>query len=399
MDIKKIREDTPCGNIYMNHASTSVPPLPVTEAAQEYYRMIMKYGATSRQAEEMTACICGRAVQNMAEFLHADAEEIMFVPNGTVGIDMAARGLRFKKGQNILLDSMSFVSNAAPWIEAAGLYGLEIRYIPAVLPGYLDLEELEHLIDENTALISVTHAANSLGILQEVEKIGELAQKYGIPYLVDAAGTMGAVSLDVKKIGCDFLTASGRKYLRGPSGTGILYVKKEMTEKLKGYVPAWNSGNWDYQRNEFTFHGDIRKLEFGEKNFPGIFGLSKAVEYIGEIGGMQDVEARIRKLTCYLFEKLKVIKGVRIIGPEDASCRCGTLGFVMEGKTCGEIAAYLNQNGVGMMGHHFFCPGVTELFGIEGTARLSVHYWNTEEEIDLVTELLENMQGESYGET
>ena len=392
MDINKVREDTPCGNIYMNHASTSVPPLPVTEAAQGYYRMIMKYGATSRQAEDMTACTCVNAVKNMASFLHAEAGEIMFVPNGTVGIDMAACGMQWKKGQNILLDSMSFISNAAPWIEAARLHELEIRYIPAELPGFLDLEKMEQLIDEHTALISVTHAANSIGVLQDIEKIGRIARKYEIPYLVDAAGTIGAVPLDVKRIGCDFLTASGRKYLRGPSGTGILYVKKEMLEKIKGYISSWNSGIWDWQKGEFTYHGDIRKLETGEKNYPGIFGLSKAVEYIEEIGGAEVIESRIRKLTQYLFEKLKTINGLRVIGPEDAACRCGTTGFVMEGKTCGEIAACLNQNGVGMMGHHFFCPGVTELFGIEGTARLSLHYWNTEEEINMVTGLLENMQ-------
>ena len=394
MDMKKIREDTPCGNIYMNHASTSVPPMPVIEAAQDYYRMIMKYGATSRQAEETTARICQQAAENMAAFLNADAQEILFVPNGTVGIGMVAQGMPWKPGQNILLDSMSFISNAAPFIEAAKLYGLKIRYIPAKMPGFLDLEKLEELIDENTALISVTHAANSLGVLQGIEQIGTLARKYKIPYLVDVAGTMGAVSLDVQKIGCDFLSASGRKYLRGPSGTGVLYVRRDRIGMLKGYMPAWNSGTWDYGNEEFTYHDDINRLEFGEKNYPGIFGLSKAIEYIEEIGGIRGIEDRIRELTGYLLDGLATVAGVRIIGPKDAACRCGTTGFVMEGRGCDEIARYLNKNGVGMMGHHFFCPGVRELFGIKGTARLSIHYWNTEEEIDTVINLLKKMQGE-----
>lgn len=394
MDRKKIREDTPCGNIYMNHASTSVPPLPVIEAAQDYYRMIMQYGATSRKAEEITIRTCRQAAENMAAFLNADAGEIMFVPNGTVEIGMVAQGMPWKPGQNILIDSMSFISNVAPFIEAAKSHGLEIRYIPARLPGFLDLEKLEELIDENTALISVTHAANSLGVLQEIERIGSLAGKYKIPYLVDAAGTLGAVTLDVQKIGCDFLSASGRKYLRGPSGTGILYVRQERIGMLKGYMPAWNSGTWDYGTEEFTYHNDIRRLEFGEKNYPGIFGLSKAVEYISEIGGMRRIEARIRELTGYLLDRLEDVDGIRILGPGEAACRCGTTGFIVEGKGCEEIAGYLNKNGVGMMAHHFFCPGVSELFEIEGTARLSVHYWNTEEEIDTVINLLKKMQGE-----
>lgn len=390
MDIEKIRNDTPCENIYMNHASTSVPPIPVIEAAQDYYRLIMRHGATSRIAEELTKENCVRAVRNMAEFIHAEEEEIIFLPNGTVGIDIIARGITLREGQNILLDSMSFISNAAPWIKAAKEHKLEIRYIPAKVPGLLDLEKLENLIDENTALISITHVANSLGVLQEIEKIGAVAQKYNIPYMVDAAGSLGAVALDVKKIGCDFLSASGRKYLRGPSGTGILYIKKEKINTLKGYMPSWNSGIWNYQKETFQFHEDIRRMEYGEKNYPGIFGISKAVEYIEEIGGIGAVEGRILELMEYLMQGLSKINGVEIIGPKNMEHRCGTMGFIMEGKSCGEIASYLNQNNVGMMGHHFFCPGVTELFGIEGTARLSLHYWNTKDEIDIVIRLLES---------
>lgn len=283
---------------------------------------------------------------------------------------------------------MSFISNTAPWIQVAKSYGLEIRWIPSKLPGILDIHKMENLIDKNTALISVTHVANSLGVLQDIEKIGKIANKYQIPYCVDAAGSLGAVSLDVKKIKCDFLTASGRKYLRGPSGTGILYVKKEKIVKLNGWVPAWNSGVWDYNESNFSFYENIERFNYGEKNYPGIFGIAKAVEYIDEIGGIVEIENRVFELMEYLFNKLKEIKEIEIIGPQDVFCRRGTMGFIVNGKTCGEIAEYLNHNGIGMMGHHFFCPGICQLFEIEGTVRISLHYWNTEEEIDQLITLL-----------
>lgn len=388
MNIKKAREDTPCENIYFNHASTSIPPIPVIEASQDYYRMAIRYGATSKKAEELTAIRYNAAKQKMAEFINADQEEIMFLPNGTVGIHIVAQGMQWKEGQNIILDSMSFISNTVPWIQAAKTYGLEIRWIPSKLPGILDIQNMENLIDKNTALICVTHAANSLGVLQDIEKIGEIASKYQIPYCVDAAGSLGAVSLDVEKIKCDFLTASGRKYLRGPSGTGVLYVKKEKIVQLNGWVAAWNSGVWDCNKNDFSFYDDIQRFNYGEKNYPGIFGIAKAVEYIDEIGGIFEIENRIIELMEYLFNKLKEIKEIEIIGPQDVFCRRGTMGLTMNKKTCGEIADYLNHNGVGMMGHHFFCPGVCRLFGIEGTARISLHYWNTEEEIDQLIILL-----------
>ena len=392
MDIERIRADTPCGNIYMNHASTSVPPLPVIQAAGRYYDIIMRYGATSARAEELTQKAYDLALKRTAGLIHAKPSEIAFMPNGSMGIGLIALGIPWERGQNIILDEMSFISNAAPWFQIRDLYGVEIRYAPAKLPGRIDCQALESLIDLNTALIAVTHSANSLGVLQDVEAAGQIAKEKGVRYLVDASGTIGAVEIDVTKLSCDYLAAAGRKYLRGPSGSGILYVRESSQPELRGSIPAWNSGVWDYRQGTFSYHRDMQKWNYGEKDYPAIFGLSEAVKYLEDIGGAVCVKDRINLLAGRLIRQLQTIPGLQIIGPEEAEKRAGVVGVCMEGKSIREIALYLNSHNVGMMGHHFFCPGIQKLFQIEGVARLSLHYWNTEEEIDYVADLLMRLQ-------
>lgn len=392
MNLEKIRADTPCNNVYMNHASTSVPPLTVIQAAGRYYDIVMQYGATSKKAEELTQREYGLAASRLAGLIHASQDEIAFMPNGSMGISMIAFSMPWKKGQNVIVDEMSFISNAAPWIQIRDQYGVDIRYAPAKLPGFIDCQAIEDLIDHNTVLIAVTHSANSLGVVQDVEEIGRISRKNGIRYLVDASGTLGAMDIDVDKIQCDYLAAAGRKYLRGPSGSGILYIRKSRQRELKGCIPAWNSGVWDFQKGTFSYHEDIQKWNYGEKDYPAIFGLSEAVRYLEEVGGAAYVNDRINTLTEYLIDELRGIPKVRIIGPAEASKRAGVVGICIEGRSIRETAQYLNEQNVGMMGHHFFCPGIQRLFKIEGVARLSLHYWNTEEEIDYVAGLLRKWQ-------
>ena len=171
-----------------------------------------------------------------------------------------------------------------------------------------------------------------------------------------------------------------------------MYIRKSRQRELKGCIPAWNSGVWDYQKGTFSYHEDIQKWNYGEKDYPAIFGLSEAVRYLEEVGGAAYVNDRINTLTEYLIEELRGIPKVRIIGPAEASKRAGVVGIYIEGRSIRETAQYLNEQNVGMMGHHFFCPGIQKLFKIEGVARLSLHYWNTEEEIDYVAGLLRKWQ-------
>ncbi|WP_368234160.1 aminotransferase class V-fold PLP-dependent enzyme [Anaerotruncus rubiinfantis] len=391
LDLAKLRADTPCDNIYLNHVSTSVPPRQVVEAVMDYFDMVMRCGATSAPAQDFCRKRVARANENVAALIGAHPQEIAFTANGSQAIALVAASLPAGRGDNIVVDEMSFVSNVAPWLRLAERRGAEVRFAPAEKPGVINLEKLDALVNRNTKLICLTHMANNIGILQPAIEVGRIARSRGVPYLLDAANTVGALPVDVTEIGCDFLTASGRKYLRGPAGSGFLYVRETMLETLEPEFAAWNNGTWDYEAGTFTSVPGIKRLFCGEPNFPAIFGLSRAVEYIGEIGGIGAVAERIRALTGFLVQKLLEVPGITVYGPQDASLRAGMAGFNVAGFHFSEIAKYLNGHNVGMMGHGFHCPGVLKLYGIEGVARLCVHCWNTEEEIGAAVDLLRKL--------
>lgn len=398
LDMEKVLRDTVCGSIYLNHASTSIPPLPVYEAVKNYYHTIMKYGATSAKGEKLVYGQLEDTKRAVAGLLHADSEEIVLMPNGSMGISMVANGLPIEQGSNVLVDEMSFISNVAPFLRLRQQFGVEVRFIPGKLPGYIDLEALEHAIDEKTVMIAVTHCANSLGLLQPLEKIGEIAKKHRILYLVNASNTVGAVPINVKSVGCDFLSASGRKYLRGPSGSGFLYADKNAVKKIRPPFAAWNGVVWDWENCGGVYENSAcipvegsGCFAYGEYDFPAVFGLGKAIAYLGEIGGLDEIYTRICSLLQMLMDGLKNISGITIYGPMDAKSRAGIVTFNKEGHSFRETASYLNNHNIGVMGHHFHCPGVIRLYGISGVVRLSVHYWNTESEVNEVLGVLEEL--------
>lgn len=398
LDMDRIRRDTVCGNIYLNHASTSIPPLPVYEAVKAYYHIIMKYGATSAKGETLVYKQLEETKRRAAGLLHAEPEEIALMPNGSMGISMVANGLPIKEGSNVLVDNMSFVSNAAPFLRLKQQFGVDVRFIPAKLPGYIDLEALERLIDTETVMIAVTHCANSLGLLQPLDRIGEIAKKHNIMYLVNASNTIGAVPMDVNKIGCDFLAASGRKYLRGPSGSGFLYAGRGAADKIRPPFAAWNGVVWNWQDCGGKYENSIclpmkgsGSFAYGEYDFPAMLGLGRAISYLEQIGGIEEAYQRICRLTQILINELEKVPGIEVYGSADAHKRAGVVTFNKKGYTHQEVAAYLNEHNIGVMGHHFHCPGVMGLYGIQGVVRFSVHYWNTEKEIEEVIDRLRKL--------
>lgn len=403
MDIKRLRADTPCRNVYWNHASTSVPPRPVIEAVNEYYRMVMRYGSTSAKAETLAIERYERCKINIARLINADADEIILMPNGSQGLGMVAAGLPLTSKSNVAVDSLGFISNAAPFLRLKALYGLDVRFIGGTPEGYTDIEALSRAVDDDTVMVSVTHAPNSLGLLQPLAEIGEIAKKHGALYMVDAANTVGIAPVNVKEIRCDFLSASGRKYLRGPGGSGFLYGRREAVTKIKPCFAAWNGGvwdwrpqDWDWSKNTYTPYSDINRFAYGERDYPAVFGLARALEYLEEIGGRAEVQKRTEELLRLLLDGLSGIPDITVYGPNSAENRAGVVSFNIKGVPFQMVAKYLNENNVGVMGHSFFCPGVCQTFGIGGATRLSLHCWNTEEEVGYVLELLkaEGIRGE-----
>ncbi|MBC8570721.1 aminotransferase class V-fold PLP-dependent enzyme [Zongyangia hominis] len=407
MNLQKLRSDTPCENVYLNHVSTSVPPKQVLEAMNEYFSIAVQYGSTSAKAQEMTAERFNRASHSIASLIGAHDDEILFVPNGSQAIGMVVAGLRVAPGDNVVVDEMSFISNVAPFLRLKELYGLEVRFAPAKLPGLVDLDAMENLIDGRTKMVALCHMANNLGMVQPAAAVGKLARAAGTLYLLDAANTAGIVPIDVDEIGCDFLAVSGRKYLRGPAGSAFLYARSSRVDEIEPVFATWNNGlwdwrenDWDWSKNRFTPHKGIDRLNFGEVNFPAAFGLGRAVEYIEEIGGVPAIKERVDLLLDRMIAGMRKLPDVEVYGSPDASQHGGMIGFNVKGIPFDALGRYINANNVGIMAHSFYSPGVLKLFGIQGVARYCVHCWNTEEEIDYAVSLLEpeklaRLRGES----
>lgn len=395
MNIKKLREDTPCENVYLNHVSTSVPPVQVVDAVGEYFRISTTFGSTSAKGQSMTLERKASAKAACARLIGAAPDEICFTSNGSQAISLVAQGLRLEAGDNVIVDGLSFIANAAPFLSLKKTRGIELRFAPVSLPGITDLKGMEAMIDKNTRLISICHMPNNLGMLQPVHEIGRIAKKHSVPYMLDAANTVGLQTLNVSDIGCDFMAASGRKYLRGPSGSGFLYVNKNAAELLEPPVPTWNSGTWDWREGDWDWDRNIfipasgaERMNMGEYDFPAIFGLGRAVEYVGECGGVEAIRERTEHLLRYLIDKMQGIPDAQILGSLRAEDYGGMIGFNIKDIPFSVVGRHLNDNNVGVMAHSFFSPGVLKLFGVEGVVRFCVHCWNTEDELDYAVSLL-----------
>jgi len=390
MNIDKIRADTPCINIYMNHPAASVPPMPVIEEVESYFRTAVKYGTKAQWVIGHFMERFFNAKKPIAKLIGASSDEIAFTLNGSDAISIIANGIDFKPGDNIVLSELRFICNTIPWLRLKENHGIEIRLAKAKKPGFIDLNDLQSQIDNKTRVVAITHMPPNLGTIQPVKQIAQMAHQKGSLLFLDACNTVGLVNINVEDIGCDFMAVAGRKYLRGPTGTGFLYVKKEHICNIRPSYIGWKTGTWDWNSDSYKDADTIDRFVTGEPNFPGIFGLGKAAEYIGEIGGISQIENRVSMLTKYFLDNLHDVPNIEVYGPESSEGRAGLITFNLRGMSSSKLSHFLNRQGIIVEAGHFFCPGVMSMYGIDSVVRMCVHYWNTKEEIDEVVNLLKS---------
>jgi len=390
-DINKIRSDTPCRNTYMDNAGASVPPLTVTKAIEKYYREIVEHGPKSNWVREhYGASFINDAKKPIAELINANPEEIAFTLNGSDAISILANGINIKRSENIVISELGFICNTIPWLRLRETHGIEVRIVKANKPGFVDIDNLQKQVDHNTKIVAIDHMPPNLGTLQPVKEISEITHERKSLFFLNACNTVGLVNVDVHDIDCDFMAVTGRKYLRGPSGTGFLYVKKRHISNIKSSYLGWKTGIWDWNNDVYEDSETIDRFSTGEPNTPGIVGLLRAVEYIQDIGGISEIDQRVFFLTEYLVENLKSIPNIKIYGPESANGRAGLVTFNLGDLPSSKLCQYLNRNNVVVQASHFFCPGTLKMFGTESVVRIALHYWNTKEEIDKVLDLLDS---------
>ena len=390
-DVRAIREKFPVLGrkvkgrdlVYFDNAATAQKPVEVIEALTHYYS---HYNANIHRglhtlADEATAAF--EATRHIIkEFIGAaHPEEIIFTKGTTESINLVANawGNEFlNQGDEIIISSLEHHANIVPWQMIAEKKGAQLRIIPINDDGILDMEAFSKLLNEKTKIVSVAHASNALGVINPVEEIIRQAHAYNALVLIDAAQSSVHLDLDVQELDCDFLAFSGHK-IYGPTGTGILYGKKQLLEMMPPY-----QGGGEMIR-EVTFEGTTYnelpfKFEAGTPNIADFIALKPAVEFILGLG-KKNIHAHEDALLRYATAQLTTIDGLHIWG--NVTNKVSVASFTLEGIHPQDLAILLDNQGIAVRtGHHCAQPLMNRL-GIVGTTRASFAAYNTIEEIDI----------------
>ncbi len=399
-DVEKIRQDFPILHqkvgskplIYLDNAATSQKPQCVIDAVEKYYREDNAniHRGVHMLSERATDYYEG-ARKKIQAFLHAKhAHEILFVRGTTEAINLVAQSFgrtNLKAGDEILITHMEHHSNIVPWQLVCEQTGAVLKVAPINDRGELILEEFRKLLSEKTRLVSVVHISNSLGTINPVKEIIAMAHNQNIPVMLDGAQATPHVPIDVLELDCDFYAFSGHK-LFGPTGIGVLYGKEKFLDAMPPY-----QGGGDMIRT-VTLEGSTYnqlpyKFEAGTPNISGAIGLGAAIDYLYQIN-FSLATRHEEELLHYAQDKLAAINGLRMIG--EAANKISVCSFVIEGIHPHDLGTILDQEGVAIRtGHHCTMP-LMKRFGVPATARASMAFYNTLQEIDSLAAALRKAQ-------
>lgn len=388
IDIEKIRADTPsCQEIiHFNNAGASLMPKPVFAALQrvlEDENRLGGYEAERRAQPDIQGFYAA-----FGALLNADPDEIAYVENATRAWDMVFYGLRLGKGDRVITHSSEYASNYLALLQQSRRLGFEIDLVPSDRFGQIDVEQLEAMLTPQTKLIAITHVPTQGGLVNPAAAVGELAQKHGIAYLLDACQSVGQIDVDVAQIGCDFLSGTGRKFLRGPRGTGFLYVRRSMLERIDPPFVDLLSAKWT-AHNSYEFAAGAKRFENWESNVAGRVALGEAVRYAKAIG-LNHIETRVAKLADVLREALSDIKGVQV--RDLGQTKCGIVTFTKEGRDPQFIEERLREKGINVSVALMTSARLDlEARNLSSLVRASIHFFNTEDEISRFVQAVKNI--------
>ena len=378
IDIERARRDTPGASqvLHFNNAGAALMPAPVLQAQLGHLQLEAEIGGY-----EAAAAADGRIeaiYDSIAGLLNADRSEIALVENATAAWEMAFYSIGFAAGDRILTAEAEYLSNRIAFLQVARRSGAVVDVVPSDESGELDIGALERMIDGRVKLIAITHVPTNGGLVNPAAAIGRIARAHGILYLLDACQSAGQMPIDVAAIGCDMLSATGRKYLRGPRGTGFLYVRRAVLDRLEPPFLDLQAASW-VEPDRYEMRPDARRFENWERNVAGQLGLGAAVDYALD-WGVADIGGRIEPLAAELRRRLAQIPGVSV---RDRGRRlCGIVTFTVEERSALDIVAAFRQRRINC---HKSALGPTrpdvQTRGLPDVVRASVHYYNTEEEV------------------
>ena len=383
LNIEALRSDTPgCENVlHFNNAGAGLMPRPVLVAVTEHLEreaMIGGYEAAAEARERTQA-----TYEALGTLLRARPDHIALMENATKAWDTVFYGVDWCAGDRVLTAQASYASNYLAMLQLRERIGIEIDVAPNDAWGQVDIGALERLITPRTRLVCLTHIPTNSGLVNPAAAVGDITRRHGIPYLLDACQSVGQVDVDMEEIGCDFLSGTGRKYLRGPRGTGFLAVRSGSLEKIHPPVLDLHAARWAAV-DRYELQPDARRFETWEGYVAGKIGLGVAVRYALNMG-MPAIASRTAEVAARLRTSLETVPGISI---HDIGQRKG--GIVTFSHIATAATDIQRRLATRAMNTNIADPDWARLDAerrkLPGMVRASVHCYNTEEEVDQFTE-------------
>jgi selenocysteine lyase/cysteine desulfurase len=389
MNLDQIRKDTPgcASKIHFNNAGASLPTHAVTEAIRDYISfesLTGGYEAADIRKEEIN-----EFYTSAAELINATANNIAFTSSATNSFALALSSIPFERGDKVLIANEDYISNQIAFLSLQQRLGIQLLRAKSLSTGGVDLSDMEELINtHHPKLVSLTHVPTNTGLIQPVEAVGKMCNEKNILYLVDACQSVGQIRVDVKKIGCDFLTATMRKFLRGPRGAGFLYASDNVLEKkLTPLFVDMRGAEWT-DADTYEVRMNAKRFEEWELPYALVMGSKEAIQYALNVG-IENIAERNKTLCDILRTKLNSIElKVLDLGEHQSSI----ITIEMPGKQPNEVLDYLRAININTSTSHRSNAQIDFASKkVDWALRISPHYFNSEDEIDSLIQSLEDL--------
>jgi cysteine desulfurase/selenocysteine lyase len=377
--------------VYLDSANTSQKPQTVIDAIDEHYRWHNANVARAMHvlgSEATEGFELGRT--KVAEFIGApNRDEVIFTKNASEALNLVARVLgdagRVNENTDVVITEMEHHSNIVPWQLLAARTGARLRWFGITDEGRLDLSDLEELITERTAVVSLTWVSNMLGTINPLDVVIARAKEVGALVVVDASQAVPQLPVDVASLGADFVAFTGHKMV-GPTGIGVLWGRYDLLAELPPFLGGGEMIE-TVTMERSTFAKPPHRFEAGTPPIAQAVGLGAAVDYLTSIG-MDNVSAHEREITAYALDALQQIGGLTVVGPKDATDRGGAVSFTLDGVHPHDVAQLVDARGVAVRAGHHCAKPAHQRFGIQSTTRASFYLYTTTDEIDALVEAL-----------
>jgi len=377
--IDDVRADTPATNevVHFNNAGSALPPTIVVDTVVDYLHREAAIGGyeAAAEAEEKIDAV----YDSIATLVGGRRDQIAIIENATRAWDMAVYGYPFEPGDRVITGRSEYASNLLALLQLQKRFGIEIVLVDDDADGQIDLDALAGELEQGAEMVSLTHIATSGGLVNPAAAVGELCQEHDTFFVLDACQSLGQVPVDVTEIGCDVLSSTGRKYLRGPRGTGLLWVSDRALERIEPpFIDLHAATLTDV--DTYEIRADARRFENWERYYAGQLGLGAAVDYLLSLG-VEATTTRLCTLGAELRSRLTTIDGVQV--HDKGRDRGGIVTFTLEGMDAPDLKIALRGSDI----HTSVAAGQSARFdlaarGLSEVVRASVHYYNTIEEID-----------------